>query len=44
MRDSPAAQGGTQILGKAEWCALDSGCGRPYDHAARVPAALADQQ
>ena len=42
--DPPPAQGGTQVLGKAQWCALDSGCGRPNDHAGRVPATLADQQ
>ena len=42
--DPPPAQGGIQVLGQAEWCALDSRCGRPNDHTARVPATLSDQQ
>ena len=30
---------------RLRWCALtDSGCGRPCDHAAQIPAVLADRQ
>ena len=45
LREPPPAQGGFQILGKAEVvCALDFDCRRPCDRAVRVPAVLAGQQ
>ena len=44
-RDSPPAQGGIKYWARLRWCALtDSGCGRPCDHAAQIPAVLADRQ
>ena len=40
-----ASPGQRTNTGQGWWCALtDSGCGRPCDHAAQVPAVLADRE